>query len=63
MKKEVLDEENAQFLNLILNSSTNMLQMVTDLLAYAKLTAVKETSFQKLPLDTVLDNVLTNLGI
>ncbi len=60
-KKEVLDEENTQFLNLILKSSTNMLQMVTDLLAYAKLTAVKETSFQKLPLDTVLDNVLTNL--
>ena len=60
-KKEVLDEENTQFLNLILKSSSNMLHLVTDLLAYAKLTAVTETAFQKLPLDEVLDNVLTDL--
>ncbi len=60
-KKEALDEENTEFLNLILKSSSNMLHLVTDLLAYAKLTAVKETAFQKLALDEVLDNVLTNL--
>jgi len=60
-KKDMLDEENGQFLNLILKSSTNMLRLVTDLLAYAKLTAVKDIPFQKLALDEVLDNVLTDL--
>jgi len=61
IKKEALDEENTEFLGLIINSSNNMLQLVNDLLAYAKLTAVKEVPFQKLPLDEVLNSVLTNL--
>lgn len=61
IKKEALDEENTQFLELIINSSNNMHQLVTDLLAYAKLTSEKEVPFRKLPLDDVLNSVLTNL--
>lgn len=60
-KKEVLEGENTEFLSLIINSSNNMLRLVNDLLAYAKLTAEKEVPFRKLPLDEVLNNVLTNL--
>lgn len=60
-KKEVLDEENTQFLSLIINSSNNMLQLVNDLLVYAKLTATKDVPFKNLPLDDVLNNVLTDL--
>lgn len=61
VKKEVLDDENTEYLNLIIKSSNNMQQLVTDLLAYAKLSAEEEVLFQELPLDDVLDNVLTNL--
>ncbi len=60
-KKEVLDEENTKFLGLIISSSNNMLRLVNDLLAYAKLTSVQEVPFQKQPLDEVLNNVLINL--
>lgn len=60
-KKEVLDKENAEFLHLIIKSSNNMQRLVTDLLAYAKLSSGQENLFEKLPLDEVLDNVLTNL--
>lgn len=60
-KKEMLDKENSEFFNMMLKSSTNMLQLVTDLLAYAKLKATKEIPFQKLRLDDVLDTVLSNL--
>ncbi len=61
IKKEALDEENTEFLSLIINSSNNMFRLVNDLLAYAKLTAVKKVPFQRLPLDEVLNSVLTNL--
>lgn len=60
-KRNALDENNTEFLNLIIKSSNNMNRLVTDLLAYAKLSEDKEVFFEKLPLDEVLDNVLTNL--
>jgi len=60
-KKGTLDEENTEFLSLIIKSSNSMLRLVNDLLVYAKLTAVKEVPFEKLPLDEVLNNVLNNL--
>ena len=60
-KKEVLDERSMEFIELIIKGTNSMLRLVNDLLAYAKLTASHEVQFEKLPLDQVLDNVLSDL--
>ena len=60
-KKDALDEKNTEYIGLIINGTNSMLRLVNDLLAYAKLTATQEVPFEKLPLDQVLDNVLSDL--
>ena len=60
--QEVLDERNTKVIDQIIKSSNGMLQLVEDLLVYAKLSATaNKLPLQKLPLDEVLDNVLRDL--
>ena len=60
-KRGVLDERSNEFLSFITKGTNNMLNLVTDLLAYAKLVASKEAPMKTMQLNDVVDKVLAGL--
>jgi len=60
-KNELIDDKSSELVKMILLGTTNMQRLVEDLLAYAKLTSSKASSFQIMALDDVLDNVIMDL--
>lgn len=60
-KNQMIDDKSSELVKMILLGTKNMQRLVEDLLAYAKLTSSKESSFQIMDLDDVLDNVIMDL--
>ncbi len=60
-KRGVLDDESDEFLGFITKGAKNMLTLVTDLLAYAKLAATKDVAMKTMQLNDVVDKVLGGL--
>lgn len=60
-KNKMIDDKSSELVKMILLGTNNMQRLVEDLLAYAKLTSSKESSFQIMDLDDVLDNVIMDL--